>query len=91
MESNTKVDSGVNTFHRIRATARRSARVLLLAGVTVLTGACDSSMSSMSDSELQDKSYECKTARELSPGAAIACDNYSRECARRRKEGRFVC
>ncbi len=59
---------------------------LLMAGA-----GCDGKLAGMSDSELQDRMHECNTQQDQSPGFAIACDNYRRECARRREQGRYVC
>ena len=57
---------------------------------TLLLGACGSNLDGMPDADLQEKIFECSKS-ELSPGMAISCDNYRRECSRRREEGRFVC
>lgn len=62
-----------------------------MAAILLLLGGCDSKLASVADAELQDKVYECNSARNQSPGFAITCDNYRRECKRRRDEGRFVC
>ncbi len=67
---------------------RRSA--LLLVGAAALSG-CESKLAGLSDNELQDRMYECTTTVDQAPGMAISCDNYRRECQRRREEGRFVC
>ena len=64
--------------------------LLLLSGAIGL-GGCESKLAGLSDSELQDKIYECRNATSQSPGFAITCDNYQRECERRREHGRFVC
>jgi hypothetical protein len=53
--------------------------------------ACESKLASLTDAELQDRIYQCQTTTEQSPGFAISCDNYRRECERRREQGRFVC
>lgn len=58
---------------------------------TLLLAACEGSLGGMSDRELQEKAHECMTEQEQSPGMAIQCDNYRRECQRRRDAGRFVC
>ena len=57
----------------------------------ILFGGCESKLASLADADLQDKVYECNAASSQSPGFAITCDNYRRECQRRRGEGRFVC
>ncbi|MEQ8783474.1 MAG: hypothetical protein RIE06_27745 [Roseibium album] len=64
--------------------------LLLVVGVTGLS-ACESRLAGLSDTDLQDRMYECNTTVDQSPGMAISCDNYRRECQRRRDEGRFVC
>ena len=64
----------------------------ILAGLLLLTfGACGSKLAGMTDHDLQDRIYECTSAHNQSPGFAISCDNYRRECKRRRDEGRYVC
>ena len=63
----------------------------LLLPLTALLAGCESKLASLSDTELQDKMYECRSTTEQSPGMAISCDNYRRECARRRDAGNFVC
>ncbi len=55
-----------------------------------LSAACGSNLEGMTDAELQEKVFECNKPG-LSPGMAIQCDNYRRECSRRREQGRFVC
>lgn len=75
-----------------RASAsRRHARGLVLAAGLVALAGCEGKMASLTDHELQDRMYECNTTVDQSPGMAISCDNYRRECARRREQGRFVC
>lgn len=70
---------------------RRPLRLALLLTTLLALGACESKLSKLSDSELQDRMYECDTTIDQSPGMAIRCDNYRRECTRRREAGRFVC
>jgi len=69
----------------------RLALPALLAGLAVLGGCGKSELEKLTDTELQDRMYECQTTVDQSPGMAISCDNYRRECERRREEGRFVC
>ena len=52
---------------------------------------CEGKLAGIGDMELQDKIYQCNTTADQSPGFAISCDNYRRECERRRDKGRFVC
>lgn len=72
---------------------RRCSRLgpFLLLGSMVGLAACDSKLASVSDQTLQERIYECNHTFDQSPGFAIRCDNYRRECLRRRDEGRFVC
>ena len=64
--------------------------VVTLLACFALAG-CDGKLAGMSDADLQDKVYECDSAQSQSPGFAISCDNYRRECKARREAGRFVC
>ncbi|HEX7036354.1 MAG TPA: hypothetical protein VF210_11295 [Pseudomonadales bacterium] len=64
--------------------------VLLVAGGLAIA-ACDSELARVPDQTLQERVYECNHTFDQSPGFAIRCDNYRRECLRRRDEGRFVC
>ena len=73
-----------------RSPFRIPAAMLLVAIPLGLAG-CEGKLASLSDTELQDRMYECETTVDQSPGMAISCDNYRRECERRREEGRFVC
>ena len=68
---------------------RKFRRLTFALGLLAAAG-CGSQMEDISDAELQEKVYECRSSS-LSPGMAIACDNFRRECERRRSEGRFVC
>ncbi len=65
-------------------------RRIALGLLVTLSAACGSSLEGMMDAELQEKVFECNKPG-LSPGMAIQCDNYRRECSRRRAQGRFVC
>jgi len=67
--------------------------VVLLVGMNLGLTACDSALAELSDHELQDRMYDCRnTSNEgQSPGFAISCDNYKRECMRRREQGKFLC
>lgn len=62
----------------------------LLLASALLVG-CSNELAQLGDSDLQDRVNECKRTQNPSPGQAISCENYQRECQRRRKEGRFVC
>lgn len=71
----------------------KSRRILLSTTiVTILLAAgCSSELAEMDDAELADRMHECRTVVDQSPGMAITCDNYQRECTARRKAGKFVC
>lgn len=74
-------------------TARRRLPRIATLGLffgALLVG-CGSKLADISDNELADEMHACRTDQDPSPGRAIACDNYKRECSRRRKEGKFVC
>ena len=67
-------------------------RYFITFALLVLMGGCgDSKFAGLSDSELQDRFTECKSSN-MSPGAAITCDNIKRECERRAEEkGHNLC
>ena len=62
-----------------------------IAACLLLLSGCEGKLAGMEDNELQDRMHACRTTTNQAPGFAISCDNYKRECDRRRKEGRFVC
>lgn len=66
-------------------------KLIASVGLTLLLAACTSPFEDMPDNELADKVYACTTSTEQSPGFAIRCDNYKKECQRRRDEGKYVC
>lgn len=67
------------------------ARVACLCFGLLVSSGCEGKLAGMSDTTLQDKMHECNTQTSQSPGFAISCDNYRRECERRREAGRYVC
>lgn len=67
------------------------SRAILAGFVLAALAACGSKLAALSDAQLQDKVYECNAAQSQSPGFAISCDNYRRECELRRENGRYVC
>lgn len=69
----------------------RPARLLPLLLPVLALVACDSKLSKLSDEALQDHVYECNNTFDQAPGFAISCDNFQRECERRREAGHFVC
>ena len=66
-------------------------RIALALLVQLVLSGCEGKLAALSDHDLQDRIYECNTAQSQSPGFAISCDNYRRECSRRRDDGRYVC
>jgi hypothetical protein len=69
----------------------RAIRTTAFFAAFVLLAACGGKLGGLSDADLQDHVYECNTAQSQSPGFAISCDNYRRECKRRRDDGNYVC
>lgn len=43
------------------------------------------------DDELRKKWRECKQITNMSRTKVLACENYERECERRKKKGNLVC
>lgn len=72
---------------RVNQTALSALCVALLP----LLAGCEGKLAALSDHDLQDRIHECSNQQSQSPGFAISCDNYRRECARRRDDGRYVC
>ncbi len=66
-------------------------RIIFLCLSLTTLGACDNKMQSLADDRLQDKVHACNMAVSQSPGFAISCDNFARECSRRSELGRYVC
>ena len=57
----------------------------------LIVSACESPLKDLPDNDLADQMYACTVSNEQTPGFAIRCDNLTRECERRRDEGRYVC
>lgn len=68
---------------------RLGAIAMMLVSVALI--GCESKLASMSNEELADKMYECNSSVGSSPGFAIRCDNYNRECHARRENGVYAC
>lgn len=82
-------DSVVMRGHRRRCAVFSS--LLLLASTLVMVG-CEDKWSKMPDDELAAKRAECLNMNEPAPAMIQVCENYKRECDRRREdEGRYVC
>ena len=64
--------------------------ICLTLGLLCISG-CSGPFEDMSDEDLADAVYECRTSSDQSPAYAIRCDNYKRECENRRDQGRYVC
>jgi hypothetical protein len=69
--------------------AKTSSLALIVA--VVFLAACESKWDKMPDDELAAKSADCFNMN--SPGAAMAkaCENYERECQKRRDKGIYIC
>lgn len=68
------------------------------AGITLLTlvglTACDlfsNPSAEIPNTELRSKWRECKVISNPSRTKALACDNYERECDRRKSKGNLAC
>lgn len=67
------------------------SRTVLLLLAFLQLAACNNKLAALTPEELRDRIYECERTAEPGPGLAIACDNYRRECERRRNAGQYVC
>ena len=64
---------------------------LFLLTCCLCLSACEKSLS-ISDEELVKKIAECQSGKELTPGMAVACGNFQKECQRRgKKTGNYIC
>lgn len=67
-----------------------AGRVFVFALVAALFG-CSQGMS-ISDEELVEKVNECHAEQNKTPGMAVSCGNYFKECKRRGdKTGNYIC
>ena len=66
-------------------------RICLIAGLGLVFTACGGKFADINDDDLRDEMNRCNRIIQKSPGFAISCDNYARECESRRDEGRYVC
>lgn len=70
---------------------KRSVGILvtaaLLAGCDMFAGPS----ADIPDNELRQKWRECKTITNPSRTKHLACENYARECERRKDKGNLVC
>lgn len=65
--------------------------LLLLAGLLAFLAGCERKMD-ISDQDLVAEMIECAAETDKTPGRAVACGNYARECRRRGKEtGNYIC
>lgn len=65
---------------------------LLVLFVSLVAGCGNSKFEKMPDMELAAKNTECLTMNEPAPAMIFACENYAKECKRRREEEkRYVC
>ena len=67
-------------------------RLILLFAFVGASAGCDRAIEKISDQELQGKYAECQSTENPSAAMGFACENYKRECKRRREEtGRYIC
>ncbi|MEO9653766.1 hypothetical protein [Marinomonas sp.] len=72
----------------------RAFGTLALLLCTLSLAACDffaGPSADIPDNELRQKWRECKYLSNPSRTKALACDNYERECDRRKGKGNFAC
>lgn len=70
----------------------KSLRHLMLICASIfLLAACERDIHKISDQELIEKRNECMSMNDPAPAMIFACENYKRECKRRRELGRFLC
>lgn len=72
----------------------RAFSTLALLLTTITLAGCDmfgGPSADIPDTELRTKWRECKYLSEPSRTKALACENYTRECERRKDNGNFVC
>ena len=67
------------------------AQMCLIAGIGFVLVACSGMFAGMNDDDLRDKMNACTRIIQKSPGFAISCDNFTRECQTRHDQGRYVC
>ncbi|TDO96360.1 hypothetical protein [Marinomonas balearica] len=73
-------------MHKLYFTGLMTA-VLTLSGCDMFGGPS----ADIKDADLRKKWRECKTISNPSRTKALACENYVRECARRKGNGNLVC
>ncbi len=69
-------------------------KIIGLMLITTLIMGCDmfaGPAAKISDIELRAKWKKCKSNKIPSRTAVLACENYERECKRRREDGNKVC
>lgn len=60
-------------------------------GLSLILTACTKGID-ISDQELKKRMGECVMEQNKTPGMAVACGNYAKECRRRgEKTGNFIC
>lgn len=64
--------------------------IFALVSILLLT-ACERDIHKVSDQDLIEKRNECMSMNDPAPAMIFACENYKKECKRRRELGRFLC
>lgn len=72
---------------------RKVTKLLMLLMISVFLEGCDTGGKSakIPDLELRKKWKECNMIEKPSRIKALACENYTRQCAKRKKAGNLVC
>jgi hypothetical protein len=72
-------------IQRTNSLLKQKLFTILVVVLTAAPGCGEGPYAEYSVSDLQEMYNDCETRDSMSPGAAITCDNISRECDRRAK------
>ena len=69
--------------------------LILFAGIFLLLNACDSGgkYAAFDDKKIRAEYTKCIQTpnNKMSPARGVACNNYEKECQRRKKNGKNIC
>ena len=89
MFTNNRVIKPLGEYANMRVIMQSKGLIVLVLFVSL--SACEKSMN-ISDEALSGHMEACLTNDNLSPGMAVACGNYQKECQRRGKAtGNYFC
>ncbi len=76
---------------RARSRSRVALRIAIPVALLLAVAGCEKPMN-ISDEELIKRITECAQDDNLTPGMAVACGNYQKECKRRGdRTGNYIC